>query len=35
MGDQRLSRLDSVATAAVIVLVALSVVLLGVLSVVG
>jgi Mn2+/Fe2+ NRAMP family transporter len=35
MGDQRLSGLDSIATAAVIVLVALSVVLLGVLSVVG
>jgi NRAMP (natural resistance-associated macrophage protein)-like metal ion transporter len=34
MGDQRLSRLDSIATATVIVLVALSVVLLGVLSVV-
>ena len=35
MGDQRLSRYDSIATAAVIVLVALSVVILGVLSVVG
>ena len=35
MGDQRLGRADSIATAAVIVLVALSVVLLGVLSVVG
>jgi hypothetical protein len=35
MGDQRLGRLDSIATAGVIVLVALSVVLLGVLSVVG
>jgi Mn2+/Fe2+ NRAMP family transporter len=35
MGEHRLSRLDSVATAAVIVLVGLSVVLLGVLSVVG
>ena len=35
MGDQRLGRLDSIATAAVIVLVGLSVVLLGVLSIVG
>jgi Mn2+/Fe2+ NRAMP family transporter len=35
MGEQRLSRLDSFATAAVIALVALSVVLLGVLGIVG
>jgi Mn2+/Fe2+ NRAMP family transporter len=35
MGEQRLSRLDSFATAAVIALVALSVVILGVLGIVG